>query len=543
MEIQQRKTTSSRSWRLPSLGVCLAWLPALLVLLPLAAVALRFWSPGGEAWVHVKKELLTDYVWQTALLVGLVVLVSLILGVPSAWWVATRSFRGRWFLQWALVLPLAMPGYVAALAYSDVSQALVPMYIAVRQQFGVQAFLFAQDFVRWTLAVVVLAGTLYPYVYLTALASFSQQSAMTLEAARILGAKSSRVFWKVALPMARPALAAGSSLVAFEALNDFGVTHYFGVNTLTVGVFRAWLSEGQMQVAVRLAGVLLVVAIGSVLLERWQRGRRGYTAGSGETVLSRRKMSWWSGSMIFLLCAVPLIVGFAIPGWRLFGWAAGALDSGFNWAASLTAARHTFFLAGSASLLTVCAALLLTASRRAYQGGALGWAQRLGMLGYALPSALVAVGVGALFSSIAKYQGFAMFALSASTSALIFAYFTRFLAVGIQPLDAGFQRVSGTFHEASRTLGMGPWKTIFLVDLPLVWRPLIAGATLVFVDVFKELTLTLVLRPFNYETLATHIIRLTDESRIPEAAVPALILVGCSLLGLIPLSHFSSRRD
>lgn len=528
----------------PHPAVLLAWLPALLVLLPLAMVAARIWQPGGEAWDHVQRQLLPTYLCQTLLLVTLVLAAALLLGVPAAWWMATCDFRGRWLLHSALVLPLAMPGYVAALAYSDATQGLIPLYLTIRQHFGVTAFLLAQDAVRWLLAVLVLAGTLYPYIYLTTLASFTRQSATSLEAARILGVKPWHVFWRVALPMARPAVAAGASLVAFETLNDYGVSSFFGITTLTVGIFRTWLSEGHLHIALRLAMLLLLLAMGGVLLEYWQRGRRGFESASGDILLSRRRMHSGRGALVFLGCFLPLLAGFVIPAIRLGRWAAITIGRTFDWEASLRAAAHSFALAAGASLLIALGALLIVAGKRALgNNSSLRWAQRIGLLGYALPSALVAVAIGAMFSDLARLPGLAWLALSASVTALLFAYFTRFLAVAIQPLDAGFKQISTNLHDVSRTLGTGPWKTLWLIDLPLVWPSLLAGTTLAFVDIFKELTLTLVLRPFDFETLATHIVRLTDESRIPEAALPALMLVSLSLTGLIPLTHLSTRKS
>jgi len=532
--------TSKKGWSVRA-GALLGWVPALLVALPIGMVLIRAMEPGGDAWDHMVSNLLWSYMWQTGLLVFLVLALALLLGVPAAWWMATCQFPGRAVLRWALVLPLAMPAFVAALAYSDVTQSFIPAYIWVRNTFGLQYFLLAQQMGKWLVAVVVLGATLYPYIFLTAYASFSRQAAAPLEAARMLGVGPWKIFLRVALPMARPALAAGASLVVFETINDYGVTHFFGIQSLTVGVFRAWLSEGHLHVAIRLALFLLVLAVGGVMLEKGQRGSRGFESGSGDQFLTPRPTTGMRGLLVLCGCLVPLLVGFLIPGWKLVIWARDTLGETFGWQATLRAAWHSFSLAGTASLLIVLAALMIVASRRALGVKSLRWAQQLGLLGYAIPSALVAVGVGTMISQAAAAPNFAWMALSASVTGLVFAYYTRFLAVGIQPVDAGFRRISGSLHEVSRTLGVGPWQTIWRVDLPLVWPSLLAGATLAFVDIFKELTLTLVLRPFDFETLATHIVRLTDESRIPEASIPSLILVTLSLIGLIPLTHLSTK--
>lgn len=525
----------------PRFGVALAWLPAVMVLIPALVVFVRLVEPVGGAWSYLVETLLASYVWHTVLLLVLVCGLALLFGVPTAWWVATYDFPGRRFFHWALLLPLAMPGYISALAYVDATESLVPVYVWVRQHHGVEAFLLAQDASRWALAVIVLGSTLFPYVYLTAAASFSRQTSGMLEAARTLGASRRRLFWTIALPMARPAIVAGVSLVAFETLNDYGVVSYFGLTPLTVGVFRLWLSEGELNAAIRLSTLLLLFAVGGLAMERMQRGRRAFAAETSEAVLTRRRLGVGRGLSMAFLCLIPLAVGFLVPCWRLVRWAWQSLHEA-DWKHTLEAAWHSFSLAAGAALLIVAAAVLLLSTRRAVQAPSLRWAQKIGLLGYAFPSALVAVGVGSLLSSLATVPGFGYVALSASATGLVFAYFVRFLAVGIQPVDSGFRRIPPSLHEAARTLGCSPWRALFRVDVPLLWPSLFAAGTLAFIDIFKELTLTLVLRPFDFETLATRVFRLTDEGRIPEAALPALILISLSLVGLIPLTHFSQRR-
>lgn len=530
-----------RSWRgRPSL--VLAWVPAGLVLVPALLVFLRAFAPVGEVWEHLLGNLLPTYLGHTILLVSAVTALALLFGVSTAWWVASYDFPGRCWLKWALLLPLAMPGYVAALAYVDATQAsLVPLYLWLRDEFGTEVFLAAQDLGRWGLAVWVLASTLFPYVYLASLASFGRQSREALESARLLGARGGRLFFRVALPMSRPAVVAGASLVIFETINDYGVASYFGLSPLTVGIFRLWLTDGEMPAAIRMAALLLLLALAIVLLERAQRSRRSFSSDPGEALLSRRRPSRLGQVAILLGCLLPWIAGFALPACRLLRWALQShaeTDMGGNW----IAAWKSVLLAAVATLAIVLAALLMTGAKRALRAPSLSVATRVGLMGYAFPSALVAVGVGILMVSLSRWPGLEWLALSASASGLVFAYFVRFLAVGLQPVDAGFLRVPAELHEVGRTLGHRPWSTLFRVDLPLAREAILAGGVLAFIDVFKELTLTLVLRPFNFETLATRVFRLADESRIPEAAVPAVILVSISLIGLLPVAKLSRRN-
>lgn len=516
------------------------WLPALLVLLPMLVVGWRAWEDPGPIWQQIVENRLGGYLWQSALLVGLVTLLAVVFGVPAAWHVSVHDFPGRRFFEWALLLPLAMPGFVAAVAYVDSLESLVPLYIWIRKNHGIEAFLLSQQIAPWVFGVGVLAATLFPYVFLSCRAIFAREATGSLEAARMLGAGQARVFLTVAVPLARPAIAAGASLVAMEAINDYGVVSAFGLGTLTPGIFRTW-TEGYPGAAMRLAVILMGMTLLFIGLERWQRGKRRFAADPAETPLARRKLGVAGTALAWAICGVPLLLGFLVPAWRMARWAIQSHDR-MDWAGHLAAAGNSIFLATGAAVLVTLGAIVLVAGGRAFQGRSLRLAQRVGILGYAFPSALVAVGVGAIVSWLSAFSWSAVLALSASTFGLMLAYFVRFLAVSIQPAAAGFESVSGSLHEAARTLGAKPVRALLQIDLPLVWPALIAGATLAFIDVFKELTLTLVLRPFDFETLATRTYRLTGESRIPEASVPGLSLVLVSLIGLIPLSYLLRKR-
>lgn len=518
-------------------GVAVSWMPALLVLVPVALVLWRAVGPVGEGWERVVEYRLGGYLKETAILVLAVTALAIAFGVPSAWLVSVYRFRGRGAFEWLLMLPLAMPGFVAAAAYVDNLERLIPFYIWVRETFGIEAFLKVQEIAPWAFAATVLGSTLFPYVYLSCRAVFSRQAAATLEASRMLGLGGGRTFFRVALPLARPAVAAGGSLVAMEALNDYGVVSYFGLNPLTPGVFRAWM-EGEIGVAVRLAVILMAVAMVALAVERAQRGRRRFAADGADHPLARKRLGRIGTLGAWIACGLPLLLGFLIPGVRMARWAAQSLAAGGGSVDDWLAAGHSFGLAAAAAAAIVVGAVLLVGGRRAFAAPSLGVARRIGLLGYAFPSAMVAVGVGSVVSALAGWSPvFAPLALSASVFGLLAAYFVRFLAVAIQPAQAGIERVSGSLHEAARTLGAGPLRALWQVDLPLLWPTLVAGATLAFIDVFKELTLTLVLRPFDFETLATRTFRLVDEGRLPEASLPGLMIVAIGLLGLLPLTR------
>lgn len=521
-------------------ALLLAWLPAVVVLLPVAVVAWRAAEPAGEMWQHIAGTRLPGYLLHSSILIVAVTALAVLFGVPAAWQVSVKEFPGRRILEWALLLPLAMPGFVAAVAYTDVLGGLTPLYAWIRKTHGIDAFLTTQQIVPWIFATGVLASTLFPYVFLTCRAVFLREAAGSLEAARMLGAGPMRVFCSVAMPMARPAIAAGGSLVAMESMNDFGVVSAFGISPLTPGIFRAW-SEGHPGVAMRLAMLLMVFTLFFVSVERWQRGKRKFAPDPSERPLMRQKCGPAGIAVAWTLCLTPLALGFLIPGWRMARWAVGAYRS-IDWTGTLDAAWHSISLSAGVALLVTLGAVVLVTGHRAYQKRSMLLAQRAGLLGYTFPSALVAVGVGAIISALSARPGLETFALSASVMGLMTACFVRFLAVGIQPIAAALETVSGSLHQAARTLGASPWRSLAEIDLPLIRPALISAATLAFIDVFKELTMTSVLRPFGYETLATLTYRLTGESRIPEASVPGLLMVLVCLIGLIPLTRLMRSR-
>ncbi len=535
-------TRRTRSFRVRPV-VCLIWLVALVVLLPVGMVLVRMLEPSPDMWQQVVNHRLPGYLWETVLLVTLVTGLAVLFGVPAAWFVSVHEFPGRRWLEWMLLLPLAMPGFIAAIAYVDTFHNLTPVYIWIREHWGVEAFRHAQHAASWVFASVVLAATLFPYVFLSCRAVFLLEASGFLEASRMLGSGSFRAFREVALPLARPAVVAGASLVAMETVNDLGVVSYFGINSLTPGIFRSW-SEGFIGIAMRLSLILMVITLLGLALERWQRGRRRFSSDMVETPLSRRRLSWMGTALAWLVCLLPLCLGFVIPAVRMVYWSSQAWDT-LSWSATWSAASNSLWLASVSALLIMLGGLVLVAGRRALGGWSLDMAQRIGILGYTFPSALVAVGVGAFVAYCTNaFSSFSVLALHVSTFGLLMAYFVRFLAVGIQPMSAGFERVSSSLTEAARTMGTRPLIALLRIELPLVWPSLLAGATLAFMDVFKELTITQVLRPFDFETLATQTFRLiTDEGRMPEASVPGLALVLFSLLGLIPLTQILRKAS
>jgi iron(III) transport system permease protein len=520
---------------------------AALIAVPLVALLVRLvWGPAPEEWEHIASNVLGGYLKNSLLLLVVVCGLSAAFALATAWWVAAFDFPGRRIFEWALILPLALPTYVAAFAYHDVLDLMTPIYLEVRTRLGVEAFLAAQELVRYGVAALVLAAVLYPYVYLTTRASFMQQSRSTLEAGRILGVGGFRLFWRVALPMARPAIAAGVALVGMEVLNDYGAVSLFGLPTLSVGIFRAWLGLGDLSSAVRLAAILAAIVFVLIFLERAGRGRRSFAdvhVPRGGSI--RRRVRGVKGWLMAAGCLVPLSLGFLVPAWRLGRLAQGSWDR-VNWEAFWSALWHSLSVATAATVLMVAGALVVVYAHRLQRGFLGGLAHRVSTVGYALPGAVVAVGVVLALGAVDRAgQAFGAGGLmfSGSLVALGYAYCVRFFAVAAQPIEAGFHRLAGRLDEAARTLGASPVRAFWRIELPLALPAVAAAAMLAFIDIMKELPLTLVLRPFNYETLATRAYSLAEEGRIGDAALPSLVLVAASLVGLIPLNRLMRLRE
>jgi iron(III) transport system permease protein len=391
------------------------------------------------------------------------------------------------------------------------------------------------------MVTLIFGFVLYPYVYLVARASFARQSAALLEASRTLGHGPVATFRRVALPLARPALAAGVALVAMEVLNDYGAVKYYGVSTFTTGIFRSWFGLGDLSSAIRLSAMLMVLVFALLAVERTQRGRAAFAGGrSGERPLLRTRLSGAGALLAFGICAVPFLLGFGIPvaqlGYWAWGTAASTIDGAF-----VRLVANTFTLAAAASSLCVFIAVLLTYASRLNPRPWLRHVSRVTVLGYSMPGAVVAVGVLVPFAWLDHRVDGVMQAtlgiptgllLSGTLVALIFAYAVRFMAVAFLPVESGFTRICGRVDDAARTLGATPSCALRKISLPLLRGTLLGAVILVFVDVLKELPLTLILRPFNFDTLATRAYQLATDELVAASSNYALVII---LAGVIPV--------
>jgi iron(III) transport system permease protein len=522
----------------------------LLLVLPLAVVVGHVFIPGGEAWRHLSTTVLPDYVSTTLLLLAAVLAGVLVVGTACAWLVATCDFPGRRVFEWALLLPLAMPAYVMAYAYTDLLQFSGPVQTALRVAMGWGASDFRLPEIRSLGgAALMFTFALYPYVYMLARVAFVEQSASLHEAGRTLGLSPWSSFFRVSLPLARPALAGGAALALMETLADFGTVSYFGVQTFTTGIFRAWLSMGEPISAAKLSVILLAFVAVVLALEKALRGGARFEQLPGAATRKRLRLGRAAAFAAVGACVVPLILGFALPGAHLVALSLGR--GGQPWGARFAQlVINTTLLATITALIAVAVALLLAYGARVSRSRASRWMNQLAGLGYALPGAVIAIGVlipatrlDHWIADAAAAGGITLgLVFTGSVGALVYAYLIRFLAIALQTVEAGLARITPHMEDAARSLGLGSAETLARVHAPMMRSSLITAALLVFVDVMKELPATFVMRPFNFDTLAVQAYHFASDERLAEAAAASLAIVAVGLVPLLVASRRLVRR-
>ncbi len=515
----------------------------LIVLSPILGLVWAAASSDVSAWPHLLHTVLPKATWTTILLMAGVCVVSITVGAGTAWLVTMYRFPGRDILRWALIIPLAVPTYLAAFCYVEIWDYSGWLQTALRSTF---AFKNARDYWFPDIhslggAIFVMSFVLYPYVYMTARASFQTQSANVLEAARVLGCTAWGAFWRIGLPLARPAIAAGASLAMMECLNDVGAVEHFGVNTLTLSVYDTWLERGSLTGAAQIACVMLIAVVFLFTLERWSRGQQAFHQSEGNRKptgeIRLRSTSKWLATAA---CAAPIVIGFGLPAIFLFeNTLTFALDAESS--AFAGPALNSLLLALAAALIASILALVLIFSRRLRPTGGMRVISIGACIGYAVPGTVLAIGVLIVLSGAEKVVGAFSEAVlgiatglivSGTSAAIIFAYVVRFFAIAHGSQDAGMTKVHTHLDEAARSLGRTPVGVLRDIHLPLLRPALGAGALLVFVDSMKELPATLLLRPFNFDTLATHVYTLASLDLFEEAAPAALMIV---VIGLVPV--------
>jgi len=510
-----------------------------VISIPIFIIYINLFGDDSPTWSHITSNLLPQYVINTTFLVSGSIILTLTFGTLSGWLVAAHEFPLRKQLSWLLVLPLTIPTYIAAYAYSGLFEYTGPIFSFLRNTLGLETN--GINIRNIYGAIVVISSVLYPYVYIAARASFLSDSGRLFEAARTLGSSPFANFWRVVLPVSRPAIVAGLSLVIMEVLNEYGAVKYYGVNTFTTGIFRAWFSLEDLQAAIYLSAILMTFVFALIIAERMQRGRRQFKSGSGDTPIGRYKLKGGQKILATLFCLVPLIAGFVLPIVQLFYWArltfGKVVRDNFG-----QLVGNSFFLSALAAIICVIVSILLVYSVRLGRSKRSELLSKIASLGYSIPGAAMAVGImmTALFVDRVFFQALNIstgLVLTGSLFALVYAYVVRYLAVGYNPIDSGFNKITFSLTEVSRTLGVGPLRSLFLINLPLLKPALWSALLLVFVDVMKELPLTLILRPFNFETLATRAFRYANDEMVPESAPVSLIIIATAIIPVIFLNR------
>ncbi len=524
-----------RLWQLAALLV------AGVVVAPLLVLLTRIGSADPALLRHLVDHVLPAVSRDTLLLATLVVATTGVLGTGLAWLVSRYRFPGRELFSWALLLPMALPAYVLAFVAVGLLDFTGPLQSALREWFGPDLRLPPVRSIGG--AALVLSLTLYPYVYLLCRTAFDSQGQRAMEAARSLGMSRRQAFWRVALPMSRPWLAAGLLLVVMETLADFGTVSVFNVDTFTTAIYKSWFGLFSLGTAAQLAGVLLLVGFGIALAEHRLRDRAGYwNAGRGRDRGEGERLTGGRAWLATAACLCVLLPAFLVPVAQLVAWAVStgmAIEP-----ASLRAAARTLMLGTGAATLVVATALLLAYARRESPGRLTELAARLATLGYAIPGAVLAVGVFvALTLADRILPGITGidWRIGGTLVAILFAYLARFLAVGLGPVEAGMARIGRSLDDAARSLGAGPRRRLSRIHLPLLAPSLFSAAALVLVDVMKEMPITLMTRPFGWDTLSVRIFELTSEGQWEAAALPSLALLATGLLPLALLNRQAGR--
>ena len=518
--------------------------------LPVIVIVSYLLKADGALWQHLFDTVLNDYLVNSLLLLLGVGTGVLLLGVPTAWLTSMCSFPGRRWLSWALLLPLAIPAYIIAYTYTGLLDFAGPVQTWIRDLTG----LGYGDYWFFEIrslggAIVMMSLVLYPYVYLMARAAFLEQSVNSIEVGCSLGYSRWRAMWSLALPMARPAIIAGLSLALMETLADYGTVQYFGVSTFTTGIFRTFYGYGDMAAAAQLAASLLAFVILLVLLERYSRRRASYhSAAESRARADLIPLTGTKAAMAVIACSAPLIFGFIIPATQLLFWAVFEAEPlGWDF---VTLAWNSFSLAFLAAIIAVTLAIILSYAKRTKPIKPVRTVIAMAGFGYALPGTIIAIGVLiplawadhgliALFESLGWDSPGLL--LSGSLVALLFAYTVRFLAVALGSVQSGLEKIKPSLDHAGRSMGHNPLTLLRKIHVPLMRSSILTALLIVFVDVLKELPATLILRPFNFNTMAVRAYELASDERLVDAAPASIMIV---LVGLIPvlMLHASIAR-
>ncbi|WP_194840902.1 ABC transporter permease [Filobacillus milosensis] len=518
----------------------------ILILLPNLSIIFQFFSEPNENWAHIREYMLNTYIKNSLILVVAVGVLSAIVGSSLAWIISAYQFPLRNFFQWGLILPLAIPPYIGAYTYHGIINYTGVIQTTLRNQFGVTVDQQYFDIMNMPGTIFIFVIFLFPYVFTITKAFLARQSTSLIENARLLGSNPWKIYFKIVLPLARTSIVAGVSLVILEVLNDYGVVKYYGIQTFTTAIFQTWFGLGDLASAIKLSGTLMLIILGLLIAERVLRGRKRFSFTTTKVKLLKpvqlKGVSKW---VAFSYATTVFAVAFIIPFIQLIYWATLTYEQFFS-EDLLSVIGNTIMVALIAATLITIMAIVISNFSRLHRGLTAKLFPKVTILGYSIPGAVIAVGIVTLFIGIDKfmYQNtlVSSYVLSTSIFMLVFAYVVRYLAVAYNSIESGFERIGTSFTEASRILGQNITKSFFKVDLKLIRGAIFGGFILAFIDILKELPLTLILRPFNFETLATNAFQYASNEMIHEAAVPSILIIIISAIAIYFFHHVLERE-
>ncbi|KIL50849.1 ABC transporter permease [Jeotgalibacillus campisalis] len=504
-----------------------------IILIPNGLIAVNVFTESNENWQHIKEYLLKEYITNTVILISFTALFSMMIGVSLAWFVTMFEFPFRRFFKWALILPLAIPPYIGAYAYHGLINYTGIIQSKLRNDFDVTVNQDYFSIMNNQGAIFIFSIFLFPYVYTITKAFLQNQSSSIIENARLLGSSSFETFFRVILPISRAAIVGSVTLVVLEVLNDYGVANYFGIQTFSTAIFRTWYGMKDLDSALKLAGALMFLVIFILVLEKVSRGRRRFSFSTTKVrPIQPKKLKGVKAWLLAGYCFTVFGVAFLIPFTQLLYWAFLTFESVFS-SEFIQLIYQSVFIASIASILIVIIALIIGNYTRLHKSLLTSLISRVTTLGYSIPGAAIAISIITIFVALDGYladlyrtlQIEPVIILRTSLVMLVSAYIIRFLAIGYNAVDAGYEKMGNTFTEASRTLGFSTVKTFFKVDLPMMKPAIFGGFILVFIDVLKELPLTLFLQPFNFATLATQAYKYANDERVHEAALASILII------------------
>lgn len=518
---------------------------ALLILLSLSNIFIGIFEPSTDTWIHIKKYLLSEYIRNTAILIVFTSILSATLGFVLAYIVTFYEFRFRKVFSWLLILPLALPSYMAAYIYADMFS-YTGTITRTLNDFGINKLV---DVMSMQGAIVIFSLTLYPYVYMIVKSSLGKNSTVYIENAKLLKASKFKILTKIILPLTRPALVAGTLLVILETLNDYGVVKYFGVRVFSYAIFDAWFRLSDLSSAIKLSAIAMVIVFVVIFAEKLLRGKKQYTNSIKSSSVIPVKLSFKKQILVITFLSVVLLISFFIPVLEMIGNTIQTYQTVFK-LDTLYIVINTLSIALVSTFLILVISLMLANYARGTKSKFKSALLKITNLGYAIPGAVVAVSVITFFIDVDNllYPIYKIFdedtkklLLTSSLVMLSFAYILRFMTIGYNSVEASYDKIGNKFTEASYLLKASKIRTLFKIDIPMIKTGLISAFIIVFIDVLKELPLTLILRPTNYDTIATKVYTYASDEMIHEASGPALIIIAISAIMIYYLTHRMNR--